>query len=120
MKRRPVEGNDGRDRAVDLARRILLVLGYEVAQSRRLRNRVVEVLTQTCVAVIRDVLLNDRLIQPVGRWSHPSSERRVPLDDLLLTVTISPRLDLRTPPPRIRCELLHVVLGERIIDSPVD
>src|SRR5699024_1001176 len=92
----------------------------EIAQSRRLRNRVVEVLTQTSVAVICDVLLDDRLIQPISRRRHPASERRVPLDDLLLTVAVSPRLDLRTPPPRIRCQLLHVVLGERIIDSPVD
>src|SRR5690625_3031616 len=106
MKRCPVEGNDGRDRAVDLARRILLVLGHEIAQSRRLRNRVVEVLTQTSVAVICDVLLDDRLIQPISRRRHPASERRVPLDDLLLTVAVSPRLDLRTPSPRIRCELL--------------
>src|SRR5699024_8363442 len=68
----------------------------------------------------RDVLLDDRLIEPVGRWSHPSSERRIPLDDLLLAVAVSPRLDLSTPPPRIRCELLHVVLGERVIDCPVD
>src|SRR5699024_6100213 len=116
----PVESNDGRDSSVDLAGTVLLVLGNEIAQSRRLRNRVVEVLTKTRIAVIRDVLLDDRLIQPVGRWSHPPSERRIPLDNLLLTVAICPRLDLRTPSPRIRCELLHVVLGERIIDSPVD
>ena len=116
----PVESDNCGHSGVNLARASALVLRHHITLRRAPRHAMFNMSSQTRIAVVSHGAIQHGLIQPVGGRCHPRHIAGVPLNNAVLTVTSSPRLNLRPPTPRIAGQRHHLIAFKRPVNRSTD